>query len=50
MRIFLLDLLCAIGNEDPRCTNQTLENTFETKNIKLEYVFGNFSLLNKAAF
>lgn len=34
----------ATGSSDPRSTNQTLENSFETKNIMLDYGYGSYTL------
>jgi len=33
----------ATGGSDPRSTNQTLENSFETKTIMLDYAFANYT-------
>jgi len=33
----------ASGGGDPRSTNQTFENTFEKKNIKIDYAFADYS-------
>ncbi len=34
----------ATGSSDPRSTNQTLENSFETKSIMLDYAYANYSM------
>ncbi|PIW62643.1 MAG: hypothetical protein COW13_02530, partial [Candidatus Omnitrophica bacterium CG12_big_fil_rev_8_21_14_0_65_50_5] len=33
----------ASGSSDPRSTNQTLENTFETPDIRMDYAYGEYA-------
>ena len=40
----------ASGGTDPRSTNQTLENSFELKDIRLDYVYGEYAPFSWAAF
>ena len=35
----------ATGGTDPRSTNQTLENSFELKDIRLDYVYAEYAPL-----
>jgi hypothetical protein len=37
----------ATGNDDPRSTNQTLENEFQTPDIRLDYAYGQYATTNK---
>ncbi|MEK6567298.1 MAG: putative porin [Candidatus Omnitrophota bacterium] len=40
----------ATGGTDPRSTNQTLENSFELKDIRLDYVYGEYAPFSWASF
>jgi hypothetical protein len=37
----------ASGNDDPRSTNQTFENEFQTPDIRLDYAYGTYTTTNK---